>query len=113
MYMTAREQKLLKHLLLQNRYITVTELAELMQVSTRTIHRELKSIKPLMETVGLTLDKQPGKGLKAVGSPEDKQKLLTDLSYEQHEYSADERKLLILCSLLESQEPRQTVHACS
>ncbi len=69
MYMTAREQKLLKHLLLQNRYITVTELAELMQVSTRTIHRELKSIKPLMETVGLTLDKQPGKGLKAVGSP--------------------------------------------
>ncbi|MCL6427557.1 mannitol operon transcriptional activator MtlR [Bacillus subtilis] len=105
MYMTAREQKLLKHLLLQNRYITVTELAELMQVSTRTIHRELKSIKPLMETVGLTLDKQPGKGLKAVGSPEDKQKLLTDLSYEQHEYSPDERKLLILCSLLESQEP--------
>lgn len=105
MYMTAREQKLLKHLLLQNRYVTVTELAELMEVSTRTIHRELKSIKPLMETVGITLDKQPGKGLKAVGSPEDKQKLLTDLSYEQHEYSADERKLLILCSLLESQEP--------
>ncbi|MGG1247285.1 BglG family transcription antiterminator [Bacillus spizizenii] len=105
MYMTAREQKLLKHLLLQNRYVTVTELAELMEVSTRTIHRELKSIKPLMDTVGITLDKQPGKGLKAVGSPEDKQKLLTDLSYEQHEYSADERKLLILCSLLESQEP--------
>lgn len=76
MYMTAREQKLLKHLLLQSRYVTVTELAELMEVSTRTIHRELKSIKPLMETVGLTLDKQPGKGLKAVGSPEDKQNCL-------------------------------------
>ncbi|MCI4139908.1 HTH domain-containing protein, partial [Bacillus vallismortis] len=43
MYMTAREQKLLKHLLLQNRYVTVTELTELMEVSTRTIQTELKS----------------------------------------------------------------------
>lgn len=105
MYMTAREQKLMKHLLLQNRYETVHELAEALQVSTRTVHRELKTIKPMMESFGLALDKQPGKGLKAVGNPEDKQKLLSDLSYEQHEYSAEERKLLILCSLLESQEP--------
>ncbi|MCY9106859.1 BglG family transcription antiterminator [Bacillus atrophaeus] len=105
MYMTAREQKLMKHLLSQNRYVTVNEMAEAMQVSTRTIHRELKSIKPIMQRYNLTLDKQPGKGLKMVGSMEDKQKLLTDLSHEQHEYSADERKLLILCSLLESQEP--------
>ncbi|MCY9162429.1 BglG family transcription antiterminator [Bacillus atrophaeus] len=105
MYMTAREQKLMKHLLSQSRYVTVNEMAEAMQVSTRTIHRELKSIKPIMQRYNLTLDKQPGKGLKMVGSMEDKQKLLTDLSHEQHEYSADERKLLILCSLLESQEP--------
>ncbi|MGW8460937.1 BglG family transcription antiterminator [Bacillus atrophaeus] len=105
MYMTAREQKLMKHLLSQSRYVTVNEMAEAMQVSTRTIHRELKSIKPIMQRYNLTLDKQPGKGLKMVGSMEGKQKLLTDLSQEQHEYSADERKLLILCSLLESQEP--------
>ncbi|WFE14647.1 BglG family transcription antiterminator [Bacillus atrophaeus] len=105
MYMTAREQKLMKHLLSQSRYVTVNEMAEAMQVSTRTIHRELKSIKPIMQRYNLTLDKQPGKGLKMVGSMEDKQKLLTDLSHEQHEYSVDERKLLILCSLLESQEP--------
>ncbi|MED4810749.1 BglG family transcription antiterminator [Bacillus atrophaeus] len=105
MYMTAREQKLMKHLLSQSRYVTVNEMAEAMQVSTRTIHRELKSIKPIIQRYNLTLDKQPGKGLKMVGSMEDKQKLLTDLSHEQHEYSADERKLLILCSLLESQEP--------
>ncbi|MEC2309309.1 BglG family transcription antiterminator [Bacillus atrophaeus] len=105
MYMTAREQKLMKHLLSQSRYVTVNEMAEAMQVSTRTIHRELKSIKPIMQRYNLTLDKQPGKGLKMVGGMEDKQKLLTDLSHEQHEYSADERKLLILCSLLESQEP--------
>ncbi|MEC0768412.1 BglG family transcription antiterminator [Bacillus atrophaeus] len=105
MYMTAREQKLMKHLLSQSRYVTVNEMAEAMQVSTRTIHRELKSIKPIMQRYNLTLDKQPGKGLKMVGSMEGKQKLLTDLSHEQHEYSADERKLLILCSLLESQEP--------
>ncbi|MCY8827066.1 BglG family transcription antiterminator [Bacillus atrophaeus] len=105
MYMTAREQKLMKHLLSQSRYVTVNEMAEALQVSTRTIHRELKSIKPIMQRYNLTLDKQPGKGLKMVGSMEGKQKLLTDLSQEQHEYSADERKLLILCSLLESQEP--------
>ncbi|MCY8519517.1 BglG family transcription antiterminator [Bacillus atrophaeus] len=105
MYMTAREQKLMKHLLSQSRYVTVNEMAEAMQVSTRTIHRELKSIKPIMQRYNLTLDKQPGKGLKMVGSMDAKQKLLTDLSHEQHEYSADERKLLILCLLLESQEP--------
>ncbi|MGG0526543.1 BglG family transcription antiterminator [Bacillus pumilus] len=106
MYITAREQKIIKYIIQQNRYVTIREIADSVQVSTRTIHRELKSIKPILKNYDLSLDKQPGKGLKAVGEQEDKQRLLAHISNEdQIEYSSDERKLLILCALLEAKEP--------
>ncbi|KAA6449604.1 BglG family transcription antiterminator [Bacillus swezeyi] len=106
MYMTAREQKLIKYLLNQNRYVKVNEIAEYIEVSTRTVHRELKAVKSALEKYQLKLDKQPGKGLKLVGAYKDKQRLFSDLTYESHvEYSADERKLLILCAMLEAGEP--------
>ncbi|MFS0655910.1 BglG family transcription antiterminator [Bacillus sp. 179-C3.3 HS] len=106
MYITAREQKVIKYMIQQNRYVTIREIADSVQVSTRTIHRELKSIKPILEKYNLSLDKQPGKGLKTVGEQVDKHRLLSDLSNEdQIEYSSDERKLLILCALLEAKEP--------
>ncbi|MED1750409.1 MULTISPECIES: BglG family transcription antiterminator [Bacillus] len=106
MYITAREQKVIKYMIQQNRYVTIREIADSVQVSTRTIHREIKSIKPILKNYHLSLDKQPGKGLKAVGEQEDKQRLLAHISNEdQIEYSSDERKLLILCALLEAKEP--------
>ena len=106
MYMTAREQKLMKYLLHQNRYVKVNEIADYIEVSTRTIHRELKAVKSVLDKYSLQLDKQPGKGLKLVGAYGDKQRLLEDLSRDSHvEYSADERKLLILCAMLEAGEP--------
>ena len=44
--------------------------------------------------------------MKLVGAYRDKQRLLEDLSRDSHvEYSADERKLLILCAMLETGEP--------
>ncbi|MCF7619797.1 transcription antiterminator [Bacillus sonorensis] len=106
MYMTAREQKLIKYLLHQNRYVKVGEIADYIEVSTRTVHRELKAVKSVLEAYGFQLDKQPGKGLKLVGPSRDKQRLLHDLSNDSHvEYTSDERKLLILCAMLESGEP--------
>lgn len=106
MYMTAREQKLMKYLLHQNRYVKVNEIADYIEVSTRTVHRELKAVKSVLDKYSLQLDKQPGKGLKLVGVYRDKQRLLEDLSRDSHvEYSADERKLLILCAMLEAGEP--------
>ncbi|MEC1365514.1 PRD domain-containing protein [Bacillus licheniformis] len=106
MYMTAREQKLMKYLLHQNRYVKVNEIAGYIEVSTRTVHRELKAVKSVLDKYRLQLDKQPGKGLKLVGAYRDKQRLLEDLSRDSHvEYSADERKLLILCAMLETGEP--------
>ncbi|UYO36023.1 PRD domain-containing protein [Bacillus zhangzhouensis] len=106
MYITAREQKIIKYIIEQNRYVTIREIADSVQVSTRTIHRELKSIQPILKDYHLSLDKQPGRGLKAVGEQEDKQRLLAHiLNEDQIEYSSDERKLLILCALLEAKEP--------
>lgn len=114
MYITAREQKVIKYIIQQNRYVTIREIADSVQVSTRTIHRELKSIKPILKDYHLSLDKQPGKGLKAVGEQEDKQRLLAHMSNEdQIEYSSDERKLLILCALLEAKEPAEIIHTRS
>lgn len=96
----------MKYLLHQNRYVKVNEIAGYIEVSTRTVHRELKAVKSVLDKYRLQLDKQPGKGLKLVGAYRDKQRLLEDLSRDSHvEYSADERKLLILCAMLETGEP--------
>ena len=55
MYMTAREQKLMKYLLHQNRYVKVNEIADYIEVSTRTVHRELKAVKSVLDNIGFSL----------------------------------------------------------
>ena len=58
----------MKYLLHQNRYVKVNEIAGYIEVSTRTVHRELKAVKSVLDKYRLQLDKQPGKGLKLVRS---------------------------------------------
>lgn len=67
MYVSARERKLLERLLVGGREITVGELAEELNVSTRTIHRDLQGLESVLRHYGLELVKKAGVGIRLVG----------------------------------------------
>ncbi|MGY4691393.1 BglG family transcription antiterminator [Salibacterium sp. K-3] len=105
-YMTVRERELLRYLLQQEKDIPVADAAEALQVSTRTVHRDLKGLDKTLDLHGLKLVKSAGKGVKIEGPAEYKQELeLTLLQPSVVEYTAEERRTLILCRLLESMDP--------
>ncbi|RSL34819.1 PRD domain-containing protein [Salibacterium salarium] len=105
-YMTARERELIHYLLRCEEETPVSTVAKELNVSSRTIHRDLKAIEKTLSTYNLELIKATGKGVKIQGSPESRQELeLALLQPSVVEYTGEERRTLILCSLLESAEP--------
>jgi mannitol operon transcriptional antiterminator len=106
MNVTSRQRMILNILLTEEQEITVNEIAEQIEVSTRTIHRELNDIEDLLSVYQLQLVKKAGIGIIIEGDIKNKE-VLRMLLHNQRivEYSSKERKLLILCQLLESKEP--------
>ncbi|KQB93141.1 PTS sugar transporter [Geobacillus sp. PA-3] len=110
MYVSARERKLLERLLVGGREITVGELAEELNVSTRTIHRDLQGLESVLRHYGLELVKKAGVGIRLVGEEKQKQALAAELLHLSHrEYTPEERQLMILIALLEAGEPVKLV----
>ena len=110
MNITSRQRMILTILLTEAQGITVNEIAERIEVSTRTIHRELNDLEDLLATHQLQLVKKAGIGIFIEGDIKQKE-VVRSLLYSQRvaEYSAKERKLLILCQLLEAKEPIKLV----
>lgn len=110
MNVTSRQRMILNILLTEEQEITVNEIAEQIEVSTRTIHRELSDIEDLLSVYQLQLVKKAGIGIIIEGNIENKI-IIKGLLHNQRiiEYSSKERKLLILCQLLESKEPVKLV----
>jgi mannitol operon transcriptional antiterminator len=106
MNVTSRQRMILNILLTEEQEITVNEIAEQIEVSTRTIHRELNDIEDLLAVYQLQLVKKAGIGILIDGDIKNKE-IVRRLLHNQRivEYSSKERKLLILCQLLESKEP--------
>jgi mannitol operon transcriptional antiterminator len=106
MYISARERLILEILLAKNEEITVKELADEIDVSVRTIHRDLKGIEDILKDYHLSLVKKSGVGIQIIGEDakiEELKLALFHLSY--NEYTPDERQTMILCTLLEATEP--------
>lgn len=106
MYISARERLVLEILLSKNEEMTVKDLADEMDVSVRTIHRDLKGVEDTLKEYDLTLVKKSGVGIQIMGEQEKIEELkliLFNLSY--NEYTPDERQTMILCTLLEATEP--------
>jgi mannitol operon transcriptional antiterminator len=110
MNVTSRQRTILNILLTEEQEITVNEIAEQIEVSTRTIHRELNDIEDLLSVYQLQLVKKAGIGILIEGDIKNKE-IVRRLLHNQRivEYSSKERKLLILCQLLESKEPVKLV----
>jgi mannitol operon transcriptional antiterminator len=106
MNISNRQRQMLELLINRKDEITAGEMAAGIKVSTRTIHRELLELENILASYGVILRKKSGIGVHMQASPQQlevlKQKLL---HIETMDYTSDERKILLLCFLLEADEP--------
>jgi mannitol operon transcriptional antiterminator len=106
MNISSRQRFILDILLRESNGITVGKIADEVGVSSRTIHRELDAIERFLKDYGLYLVKKAGIGVQIQGDPLKKEEIsMYLLNVPAKEYSPAERKVLILCTLLESTEP--------
>ncbi|GEN52790.1 BglG family transcription antiterminator [Halobacillus faecis] len=110
MYVTGRERKILDRLLGQEDQVTVKQLAKELDISTRTVHRDLKGLGDLLAERELALEKESG-GVLLVKGPVDQMKTLKMELKKQAsvDYTPEERHVLILSKLLETREPVKLV----
>jgi len=101
-----RQRQILELLLGHSGELAASEIASQIRVSTRTVHRELTALEPLLADYGASLYRQAGLGLKIVGDTRRLGELANDLrKTPPARFSPEERKLLLLCELLEKMEP--------
>jgi mannitol operon transcriptional antiterminator len=106
MYISARERKILDMLLVHDQGIPVRELAEQLNVSNRTVHRDLKGVERILEEFHLQLIKKSGFGIQIAGDDHNKKELQMHLFHLSHtEYTPEERQTIVLITLLEATEP--------
>jgi len=106
MRFSSRQKMILAKLLQEPKEITIREIAEEIEVSTRTVHRELDELESALEAYQLTLRKKIGIGVQLHGEPEDKEALRQDLfQATAGDFSPHERKMILFCTLLGANEP--------
>lgn len=108
MKINKRSKFIINKLIETENYITASEIAEKLQVSNKTVVRQLDSVEKILMQYNLSLERKTGKGMRVIGTLEDKEKLLALIAEKantQHEYSPTERCNIILSQLLKSQEP--------
>lgn len=104
--MSNRQRRILEVLLNRQDEITAGQIAEEIQISTRTVHRELQELEPLLAANALSLVKKSGIGIQVGGTDENVTRFKEALSQsETVTYSPEERKVLIMCRLLDEVEP--------
>ena len=70
MTLTTRQYKLLLALMDSDDYVIISDLAENLNLSTRTVQRELSAISDFLEENGCRIEKKAGTGIRFLGSKE-------------------------------------------
>ncbi len=101
-----RVRRILRVLLEQSdEFVTMEALAEKIQVSRRTIFRELDGLDDLLKPIGVTLVSRPGKGIRLEADDESRQRLFELLSRTSDSPATKEdRRRLLLYDLLQRPE---------
>ncbi|WP_167747208.1 BglG family transcription antiterminator [Cohnella luojiensis] len=106
MKLSNRQRRLLEVLLNRQGEVTAGQLAQEVQISSRTVHRELHELEPVLGLHGISLIKKSGLGIILEGNEQSLSRFQDELRRSETEtYSPDERKLLMLCLLLDEEEP--------
>ncbi|MBF4695284.1 BglG family transcription antiterminator [Fusibacter ferrireducens] len=92
----------------QTDYMAVSEIAEQLNISKRTIFREMEDVERLTKAFGMILHKKTRLGLKLEASEQQKLKLnaLLNQTTDDH-FSQEERQRMLIIELLKSREPRK------
>lgn len=102
---SSREAKILSICLLRDDYITYQEISDQLNLSPRTIMRELAQLKNSLQTMNLQVLSKKGKGICITGSNEDKQNLIMDIQGAKIDYMDKEERQELLClELLRTKE---------
>src|SRR4051794_16665113 len=106
MNISSRTRQILELLLRSDRDLTAAQIAAEIQVSSRTVHRELAAVEDILHKQGIKLLKKSGSGIRLLVDEAGAEKL-SQLIYEAEdiEFSPGERQIYLLCLLLESAEP--------
>lgn len=106
MYLTSRERNILTFLLASEEEKTVKQVADKLNVSTRTIHRELKRLEDVLATYQLIFHKKSGSGITIYGDVQKKQQLRDKVAQmDGVELSKEERQSILLNTLIQVHEP--------
>lgn len=102
---SSRQAKILSFCLLKDEYVTYHDISEQLQLSSRTIMRELQQIKNSLQSHHLELSSKKGKGIRFLGSQEDKQNLIIEIQESRIDYiDKEERQELLCLELLKTKE---------
>lgn len=102
MFITFREKSIIELAVRMSAQHTVHSLATHLDVSARTIQRDLKSVEKLLKQFGLALKRTVAEGLFIDGSNEQIYRLMQSMAdADTTDETADEKKLRLLITLLE------------
>ncbi|UPK42806.1 BglG family transcription antiterminator [Paenibacillus pabuli] len=103
---TRRQREIVEFLLEHPHEVTAGDIAVAVKVSTRTVHRELQMIEQWLEPLGMRLEKKSGTGVRIDPGSDDLAVLRQQLELNEYvEFTPEERKLFMLCILLDESEP--------
>lgn len=107
MFLSTREKEIIEMLIkYHGQYVTIYDIAQHLAVSSRTIHRELKSIEPFLESFNIELERVTKKGLQLSGSPSAIHSLKNELLQQVTiDLSQEEQKVIILYALIQAKDP--------
>ena len=106
MEFTPRLMQILFLLLNAEKPIPAAKLAEQLQISKRTIFRELDHVDSSLEKYGLKLERKSRTGFELTGDLQDKQRLLTELQKSDHfdPRNREERQQKLILAMMKEDE---------
>lgn len=104
---TSRVKKIIRIFLKSEDYITIATIAEKIEVSSRTVLRELDDVETWFNMYESSLDKKKGTGIKLLIGKISREMMLAILVDSKSDiiYTQEDRKVVIRAQLLQSNEP--------
>jgi len=105
-FISSREKLILELLISEQEDVKIKDLSKKLDVSSRTIQRDLTNLEQTLNAFQLKLIRKSGVGVQIIGEEMSKQHLLKQLRSVTHrDYTLEERLVLIICILYEMSEP--------
>lgn len=102
MELSNRQRQAIAILLGSHHQVTLGAMADALDVSPRTVHRELSRLGPALEPWGLAVRGRSGQGIEVIGEPENLTAFQNALGGAPSTYSAADRRWILATLLLEN-----------